>query len=373
MFNAADHHFMAIALRLAAKGLYTTNPNPRVGCVIVNGTQIVGEGWHAQAGQAHAEIVALQQAGDQARGATAYVTLEPCAHQGKTPPCVEALCAAGIKRVVCAMTDPNPAVNGKGAEALRAAGINVDAGLMQAEAEALNPGFCSRMRQQRPFIRVKMAMSLDGRTALQNGQSQWITGESARLDVQRWRARSSAIMTGINTVLQDNPALNIRLEGLALEAGQGDLIHRPLRVVLDSRMQLPSSARLLSVPGKILLATVSDDPNKCEALAEKNVEVLVLPADEHGRPDLHALMTDLITRQIKEIMVESGHILAGALLQARLVDELLLYIAPALMGDAAKGLLHLPVLDSMHDKMQMTFTDIRAVGHDIRIIAVPQY
>lgn len=368
---------MALALKLAAKGLYTTDPNPRVGCVIAQGEEVVGEGWHVKCGEAHAEVFALAGAGERAKGATVYLTLEPCSHLGKTPPCVEALINSKVQRVVCAMEDPNPEVNGRGLQKLRDAGIQTEVGLMQAEAEALNPGFCQRMRHQRPYVRVKMAMSLDARTALKNGDSQWISGESARLDVQRWRARSSAIMTGINTVLLDDPSLSLRLEGLALsgdlEPGQSDIVHHPLRIVLDSQLKLPLNARLLSVPGDILIVTAVEDEVKRAALINNHVEVVVLPRDESGRPNLHDLMNVLAKAQLNEVMVESGHILTGELLNQQLVDEVILYVAPALLGNTALGLFKLPELSSIKNKIRLEFTDIRSVGDDLRITARPIY
>lgn len=377
MFNADDHRHMARALQLAAKGLYTTAPNPRVGCVIVRDGAVVGEGWHERAGQAHAEVLALEQAGGKARGASAYITLEPCAHSGRTAPCTEALIEAGIARVVCAMQDPNPLVDGGGIERLGAAGVEVQTGLLAGEAEALNPGFCSRMRRGRPYVRVKMAASLDGRTALNSGESQWITGESARLDVQRWRARSSAIMTGIGTVLADDPSLSLRLEGLALsgdlEPGHSDAIRQPLRIVLDSRFRMPLNARLLELPGDVLIVTAMDDPAKREALAGEHVEVITLPCDARGCPALGDLMQVLAKAEINEVLVEGGHNLAGALLNEQLVDEIVLYLAPALLGSNAMGLFALPELTSLQSKTPLRFTDVRMVDADLRILAQPVY
>lgn len=368
---------MARALRLAEQGLYTAHPNPRVGCVIVADDRIVGEGWHARAGEPHAEIIALEQAGTHSHGATVYVNLEPCAHEGRTPPCTDALIHAGVARVVFALQDPNPRVDGEGVRRLEAAGIRVDAGLMQELSEALNPGFCSRMRRGRPYVRVKMAMSLDGRTALRSGESQWITGENARLDVQRWRARSSAIMSGINTVLSDDPAFSLRLEGLALTGelapGLSDAVRHPLRIILDSRLHIPLNAQLLNLPGDVLIVTATDDAAKREALTGDHVEVITLPGDGAGHPELDDLMNVLAEAQINEVLVESGSTLAGALLQRQLIDELILYVAPTVLGHTARGLFKLPELAGMRFRIPFEFVDVRSVGPDLRIQLKPIY
>lgn len=358
---ADDHRFMARAMQLAERGLFSTDPNPRVGCVLVRAGEVVGEGWHHRAGEPHAEIHALQAAGDRARGATAYVTLEPCCHHGRTPPCSEALISAGVSRVVAAMEDPNPRMAGQGLARLQQKGIEVRRGVLQAQAEVLNPGFIQRMRHARPYVRGKMAMSLDGRTAMASGESQWITGEAARRDVHRLRARSSAILTGIGTVLADDPALTARLEGD---------ISQPLRVVLDSRLQLPLSARLLSQPGRSLILTVSDDMQRADALREAGAEVEVLTARD-GRVDLAAVLACLARREVNELMVEAGATLCGALLQEGLFDELVIYMAPLVLGDAARGLLALPGLASMADRIELEIDDMRAVGRDWRIQARP--
>lgn len=358
---ADDHRFMARALQLAERGLFSTDPNPRVGCVLVRAGEVVGEGWHQRAGEPHAEIHALQAAGDRARGATAYITLEPCCHHGRTPPCSEALIAAGVSRVVAAMEDPNPQVAGQGLARLQQQGIEVRRGVLQAQAEVLNPGFIQRMRYARPYVRGKMAMSLDGRTAMASGESQWITGEAARRDVHRLRARSAAILTGIGTVLADDPALTARLEGD---------ISQPLRVVLDSRLQLPLRARLLSQPGRSLILTVSDDTHKADALREAGAEVEVLAARD-GRVDLTAVLACLARREVNELMVEAGATLCGALMQEGLFDELVIYMAPLVLGDEARGLLSLPGLASMADRIELQIDDMRAVGRDWRIQARP--
>lgn len=369
---------MARALQLAERGRYTADPNPRVGCVLADGDGIVAEGWHRRAGGPHAEIEALNQAQQSRRpvqGCTAYVTLEPCAHHGKTPPCVDSLIQAGVARVVAAMQDPNPHVNGSGLERLRRAGIETDVGLMEAQARALNPGFVSRMVRGRPYIRLKLAMSLDGRTALSSGESRWITSEHARLDVQRWRARSSAVMTGINTVLADDPSLTVRLESLAaageLQPPLSEEIRHPLRVVLDSKLKIPLSARLLKLPGDILIVTSVEDPLKRDVLVTEHVEIVTLPADRAGRPELTDVMSVLAEGQINEVLVECGSILAGALLSAQLVDEIILYVAPCILGNSAKGLFDIPVLSSMKARLPINIEEIRPVGPDFRIIAKP--
>lgn len=356
-----DHDYMAQALQLAARGLYTTDPNPRVGCVIVRDGEVVGTGWHRRAGEPHAEVYALREAGERARGATVYVTLEPCCHHGRTPPCSEALIRAGVGRVVAAMEDPNPKVAGSGLAQLRQAGIAVESGLLQAQAEALNPGFIKRMRHGRPYVRCKLAMSLDGRTAMASGESKWITGEAARRDVQRLRARSSAIMTGIGTVLADDPALNVRLD-----FGQG--ARQPLRVVLDPQLRMPEHAHMLALPGQTLVLTGVDDPAAAARLAAAGGEVVRLPAHGDGL-DLHAVMAHLAQRQINEVLLETGATLAGAMLAAGLIDELVLYVAPHIMGSGARGLFRLPGLERMEDRIELDILDIRAVGRDWRITA----
>ena len=358
MFSAADHEFMARALQLAEQGLYSTTPNPRVGCVIVNDGLVVGEGWHRRAGEAHAEVHALRAAAGKASGATAYVTLEPCSHYGRTPPCADALIAAGVTRVVAAMQDPNPAVSGNGLARLRASGVAVDCGLLASAAEELNIGFVSRMTRGRPWVRMKLATSLDGKTALENGASQWITGAAARQDGHRWRARACAILSGIGTVLADNPQLNVR---------DVETSRQPLKVVIDSRLELPLDARLLAT-GEVLLVTVSADLEKANALRERGVEILNLP-NASGNVDLPELMQELGRRGINELHVEGGYRLSGALVAAGLVDELLLYQAPCLIGDAARGMLDMPSLLSLENKQQLTIRDVRMVGSDLRVLA----
>ncbi|HEY9051263.1 MAG TPA: bifunctional diaminohydroxyphosphoribosylaminopyrimidine deaminase/5-amino-6-(5-phosphoribosylamino)uracil reductase RibD [Gammaproteobacteria bacterium] len=361
-----DHQYMATAIQLARKGLYTTDPNPRVGCVLVNSGRVVGEGWHERAGGPHAEIHALQQAGEAAEGATAYVTLEPCSHHGKTPPCADALIKAGVVRVVAAMQDPNPAVSGAGLKKLAQAGIEVEAGLLEAQARELNPGFIKRMTQGLPWVRIKLAMSLDGRTAMASGESQWITTTAAREDVHRWRARSSAIMTGINTVMEDNPSLNMRLTQEQL--GIDGEIRQPLRVIVDSHLRCSGDAHLFSLPGKTVILTTSDRASECDSAT---VEVIRLPEDDR-RVDLRAAMQWLAAQEINEVHVEAGSVLCGSLLEADLVDELIIYMAPHIMGDGARGLFHLPEISQMNQRIGLEIQDIRAVGRDWRIRATPK-
>ncbi|MBT9539695.1 bifunctional diaminohydroxyphosphoribosylaminopyrimidine deaminase/5-amino-6-(5-phosphoribosylamino)uracil reductase RibD [Thiobacillus sp.] len=357
-FSAADHAHMARALQLAAYGLATTSPNPRVGCVIVKDGKIVGEGWHQRTGTPHAEVHALQAAGDAARGATAYVTLEPCSHHGRTPPCAESLIRAGVARVVAAMTDPNPLVAGGGIDMLTLAGIEAEVGLMEAEARALNPGFISRMTRQRPWVRLKTASTLDGKTALANGQSQWITGAAARADVQRLRARACAILTGSGTVLADNPRMNVR---------DFDIGRQPLRVVVDSALRTPADAAILPA----LIACHHADPAARTALEHAGAEVVALPAAD-GRVDLSALLTLLAQRGVNELHVEAGAGLNGALLAAGLIDEWVAYLAPMAAGDSARGLFDHPPLMTLAEAARFRLSDVRAVGNDLRLTLLPQ-
>ena len=362
-FSAEDSRWMAEALRLAECGLNTTRPNPRVGCVLVSGGRQVGAGWHQRAGEAHAEVHALRaaaEAGHSVRGATAYVTLEPCSHFGRTPPCADALIAAGISRVVVAMQDPNPQVSGNGIARLRAAGITVDRGLMEAAARELNIGFVARMTRGTPWLRSKIAASLDGRTALKNGQSQWITGAAARQDVQCWRARSCAVLTGSGTVLADDPQLNLRADEL-----RG--VPQPLRVVLDSRLRTPLAAKILR-GGGTLIYTASADAARIRELEQAGAQIVSLP-DADGQVDLSAMLRDLAQRGIGEVLVEAGATLNGALLRAGLVDEWVLYLAPQLLGDAARGLAALGELTRLEQKVALVWQDVRQLGGDLRIVA----
>ena len=357
-FSAVDHGNMARALQLAEQGLWTTSPNPRVGCVLVRDGQIVGEGWHQKAGEPHAEVHALRAAGDKARGATAYVTLEPCSHFGRTPPCAEALIAAGVSRVVAAMTDPNPLVAGKGLAMLQAAGIETASGLLENEARELNVGFVSRMTRGRPWLRLKAAASLDGKTALNNGLSQWITGPEARRDGHRWRARACAILTGIGTVRDDDPQLSVR---------DVETTRQPLRVVVDSRLEIALSARILQ-GGPVLIAGAVNNPEKAAALHAMGAEVLILP-NAAGKVELKDLLDELGRRGINEVHAEAGFKLNGSLLREGLVDELLLYLAPCLIGHEANGLFNLPELASLDGKRLLQIRDLRQLGEDIRLIA----
>ncbi|MGH8136720.1 MAG: bifunctional diaminohydroxyphosphoribosylaminopyrimidine deaminase/5-amino-6-(5-phosphoribosylamino)uracil reductase RibD [Steroidobacteraceae bacterium] len=358
MFTDFDRYAMGRALALAERGLETVDPNPRVGCVIAKNGRIIGEGWHERAGEAHAEVAALRAATEAVAGATAYVTLEPCNHHGRTPPCVNALTEARIARVVFAVQDPNPDVSGQGAEGLRQAGMTVEAGLMEAEATELNIGFMKRMKQGLPWVRLKLAMSLDGRTALANGESQWITGGPAREDVHRWRARSSAVMTGIGTVLADDPLLNVRLAG--------ENRRQPMRVVLDSRLRTPPTARVLATEGEVLILTAVTQASAAEALAERGASVEIIPG-HGGLLDLPAVLGRLGELDVNEVLVESGPSLAGQLLSGLFVDELLLYVAPILLGPHALPLVNLPQLQSLHDAWEFALVDTKQVGEDLRL------
>lgn len=361
MFTAADYSHMAQAMQLAKKGLYTTDPNPRVGCVIVNSGEVVGTGYHVQAGGPHAEIHALQMAGDKARGATVYVTLEPCCHQGKTPPCTDALIDAGVARVIAAMQDPNPQVAGDGLLQLTQHDIETEVGLLEQQAQELNPGFIHRMKLGRPYVRCKLAMSLDGRTAMASGESKWITGEAARMDVQHLRAQSSAIVTGAGTVLADDPAMTVRLEGMT---------RQPLRVIIDSNLSTPVDAKILKQPGDTLILTCSDDEDALQLLKQAGAQVVVMEKT-NARVDLHAVLNYLATQQVNDVLLETGATLSGAMLQAGLIDELIFYVAPVLMGDNARGLFKLPGLEQMAERIELTIKEVHQVGHDLRIHAIP--
>lgn len=361
-----DAHYMARALELARRGHYTTHPNPRVGCVIVRDGEVVGEGWHIRAGEPHAEVHALRAAGQWARGATAYVTLEPCSHHGRTPPCADALVSAGVARVVAAMQDPNPEVAGRGMQRLAQAGIATESGVLEAEARKLNEGFLKRMEHGLPFVRVKLAMSLDGRTAMQNGESQWITGPAARSAVQRLRAQASVVLTGADTVLADNARLTVRAEELGLDAQQTALVmsRAPLRVLVDGRLRVPLDAPFFRA-GPALVAT-------CMAVEEQyaNGPECMIVAGEDGQVDLRRLLIELAHRGANEVLVEAGPRLAGAFAQQGLVDQFQIFIAGKFLGSLARPLLDWP-LAHMKDAPQLQITDIRAVGDDWRVIAVP--
>ncbi len=360
--EAIDRLHMSRAFELAERGLWTTDPNPRVGCVIAAGERVIAEGWHARAGEPHAERAAITAARCDLRGATAYVTLEPCCHQGRTPPCTDALIEAGVGRVVYAMLDPNPRVNGGGVERLAAAGIAVDGGLMETESRELNPGFISRMERGRPWVVVKLAASLDGGTALPGGESRWITGDAARADVQRLRARSSAVMTGSGTVLRDDPRLDVRLP---------EATRQPLRVVLDSQLRIPPAARIIAPPGQLLVLCATEDPARALALRSAGAEVLCVAADSGG-VDLRAALALLAARETNELLAECGPGLAGALLSAGLADELLLYLAPMLLGPESRRLVELPTPASMGERLEFSIADRRDVGGDLLIRLRPR-
>ena len=358
-FSASDHAMMARALRLAERAAFTTRPNPMVGCVIAQGDEVVGEGWHQRKGGPHAEVFALQAAGKRARGATAYVTLEPCAHTGSTGPCADALIAAGVARVVAAMRDPFPQVDGAGFDRLRAAGVVVECGLMEAQARELNRGFLSRVERGRPWLRVKLAMSLDGRTAMASGDSKWISGDAARRDVHQWRARSGAILTGAGTVLADDPQLTVRLE-------QGVDYVPPLRVVLDPGLATVARGRVREgdAPTLYLHAPDTKPPR------EMRIEHIAVPV-QGGRFDLDAVLKLLAARGINEVQLEAGATLAGAFLSAGLVDELLLYIAPVLLGERARPLFDGLHIDAMTERLQLQAVDSRRIGDDHRLLLRP--
>ena len=350
----SDQGYMRRALELAARGLNTTTPNPRVGCVIVRDGQIVGEGWHVRAGEPHAEVHALRMAGELARGATAYVTLEPCSHYGRTPPCAEALIQAGVARVVAAMTDPNPLVAGRGLQMMEDAGIATASGVLADEALALNAGFVARMVRHRPWLRLKTGCSLDGRTALPDGQSKWITSPESRADVQHLRARSCTMLTGVGTVLADDPQLTVR--DFAVE-------RQPLRVIVDSHLRTPPTAQIFKTP-RVLIACVKAELAKKQALEAVGAEVIELTGAD-GRVDLVALLAELAARGCNEVTAEAGAELNGALLQAGLVDEWVLYQAPVIIGDAARGVARLDLAE-LGQKLRPAVLEKTAIGPDLR-------
>lgn len=363
-FSVEDSQYMSQALQLAKQGQFTTQPNPRVGCVLVKDGQIVGRGYHARAGGPHAEVVAIKQAGYRAYGATAYVTLEPCAHTGRTPPCAQELVVAGVKRVVAATKDSNPLVAGKGLAILEKAGIKTEVGLLEAEAQALNRGFLRRMQGGLPWVRVKMAMSLDGRTAMSSGESRWITGADARLDVQKWRAMSSAIISGIGCILADNPELSVRTHEWKCWT-YGDVV-MPWRIVLDSQLRCPLNAKWLQVEGRKIIVCTQIDSAKEKNFKALGVEVWSIPNAE-GQVDLHALLQRLAQEGANELFVEAGPHLAGAFMQAHLVDEMIVYMAPTLLGSSALPLLNWP-MQKMREQVKLDIKDMRMVGHDLRLI-----
>jgi diaminohydroxyphosphoribosylaminopyrimidine deaminase/5-amino-6-(5-phosphoribosylamino)uracil reductase len=356
MTAAQDAFYMARAIQLAKLGRYTTTPNPNVGCVLVQDGQIIGEGWHKRAGQGHAEVEALKHVAN-AQGATAYVTLEPCSHHGKTPPCCDALIHAGISRVVAAMTDPNPLVSGQGLAKLQAAGIEVVCGVLAEDAHVLNRGFIKRMTEGRPFVRSKLAMSLDGRTAMASGESQWITSAESRADVHKLRAESSAILTGIGTVLADDPALTARVD---------DDVLQPVRVVLDSDLKTPITAKMATLAGRSIILTCSIDGDKQQQLQQAGFEVYILPAQQ-ARLDLFEVMAFLASLQINDVLVEAGAILNGALLEHGLIDETIIYMASCVLGNQGRGLFDLPNLHNMANKKTLKLRDVRQVGVDLKL------
>ncbi len=352
---------MSRTLRLAEGGLCTTHPNPRVGCLVVNNGEIVAEAWHKKAGEAHAEVLALRQAGARARGATVYVNLEPCCHQGLTPPCTSSLIDAGVARVVAAMEDPNPQVSNGGIASLRDAGIAVDVGLMHEQAERLNRGFVHRMRHQRPWVVLKLAASMDGRTATASGESKWITSAASRSDVQRLRAKTSAILAGSGTILADDPALTVRLAGFD---------RQPLRVIVDSHLTMDANARVLTQPGEVVIYTALADGAQADRLTQAGADVVHLPAPK-GRVDLEAILADLAARGVNELLVEAGRTLSGTLVRQALVNELILYLAPHVLGDVARGMFRLPGIEQLSDRVEFTIGDVRRVGPDLRLSLYP--
>lgn len=357
MFSPADEHYMARALKLAQRGLFTTTPNPRVGCVVVRDGAVVGEGFHERAGEAHAEVRALAEAGSRAAGATVYVTLEPCNHHGRTPPCTDALIASGVRRVVAAMRDPYGGA-GEGGARLAAAGVAFEWGLLEAEARELNVGFVARMTRGRPWMRLKVAASLDGKTALADGRSRWITGEAARADGHRWRARACAILTGIGTVRDDDPQLTVR----AVETPR-----QPLRVLVDSRLEVSPAARIFA-GGPVLVAAATANGANAAALRDRGAEIVALP-DAAGKVDLVALARELARRGINEVHVEAGFKLNGSLVAAGLVDELLLYLAPRLLGETGRGMFALPAVEALAHARRLAWRDVARIGGDLRLVA----
>jgi diaminohydroxyphosphoribosylaminopyrimidine deaminase/5-amino-6-(5-phosphoribosylamino)uracil reductase len=363
-FSSADHKFMQRALELAANGRFGAHPNPMVGCVLVQGERIVGEGWHALAGEAHAEVVALLDAGEAARDATAYVTLEPCSHHGKTPPCCDALIAAGVGEVIVARADPNPRVDGQGIAKLRKAGIGVRSGLLADDADRLMAGFLCRIKNGRPRVRLKIAASLDGRTAMASGESQWITGEEARADVQRLRAESGAVLTGIGTVLADDPSLTVRDQNLNPHDRQ------PLRVILDRQLRTPIKAKLLSLPGTTLIFCSTD--SDAQPLQNAGAEIIEQDFTSNSL-DLAPVLSVLAERQVNDVLVEAGPTLAGQFLEQQLVDQLLLYQAPQILGSETRGMVETPGWQRLADRLHLNILDVTRFGRDTRITAIPDY
>lgn len=366
--NLNDHACMAEAMRLAQKGLYTTRINPRVGCVIVKQGKIIARGLHAYYGQRHAEIDALSNAIDNVENATLYVTLEPCAHHGNTPPCVENLVAAKISRVVAAIIDPNPLVSGKGLAYLEKNGIETSCNVLEKDAIELNKGFIKRITKNLPYVTVKSAISVDGKTALASGESKWITGKHARLDVQKLRARSCAILTGIDTILCDDPSLTVRLSEQELRISKQ--VEQPLRVILDTHLRTPKTAKVLNLPGKTVIFTCSNDMEKIKALQNQNIDVVSVSCSDN-RVDIQAVLHDLANRGINEVLVEAGPTLVGKMLDQKQVDEMIIYIAPYLLGDTSRGLAKLISVASMQDRIELEYLETKMVGSELKITAKP--
>src|SRR4030095_4447080 len=365
MFSSFDERMMRRALELAQLGRYSNHPNPRVGCVLVLGERIVGEGWHAKSGEAHAEVRALEAAGDRARGATAYVTLEPHCFHGRTPPCTDALIRAGVKRVVCGTLDPNPKVSGAGIKQLVASGIAVESGLLEAAVRELNLGFEKRMTRGVPRVIVKIAMSLDGRVALANGVSKWLTGEPARADVQHLRAAASAVLTGIETVIADDPQLNVRDPSIEL------LGRQPLRVGLDTRLRIAPAARVFHAPGRALVFTAAESVSQANALQQAGAEVVSAPLDSEGHVDLQNVLAELGRRECNDVLVEAGPRLAGRFLQLVRRDELMVYIAPIVLGPEARAMALLPPLYRIEDVLRYTLHGMQRIGADVKLVLRP--
>lgn len=366
-FSANDYRYMQRAIYLAKKGHYTTSPNPRVGCVLVNGDEIVGEGFHKKAGQGHAEVNALAQAGNRAKGATAYVTLEPCSHQGRTPPCAQALINAEISNVIIAMVDPNPLVSGRGIKKLEQAGINVSSGLLEAEAKALNPGFIKLMTTKLPFVRCKLAASLDGKTAMKSGESKWITSAEARYDVQRIRAQSCAIISGADSIIADNAKMSVRYEELShiVTDYEENELRQPVRVIIDTKNRLTPNLAIFEQQSRIIIIRSAIEK---DVTWPHFVEQVEMPMED-SYIELPALLTYLASIGFNDVLIESGATLAGAFIEQDLVDELVLYQAPKLMGTDGLGLVSLPNITALKNAKNLKMNDVRMVGKDLRIIA----
>lgn len=366
-----DRFYMRKALDLAERGLYSSRPNPRVGCVVVKDSSIVGTGWHQKAGENHAEVDALREAGAEASGATLYVTLEPCNHYGKTPPCAMAVIESGVERVVVAMKDPNPLVAGSGISRLESAGIQVDVGLLEAEARHLNIGFISRMERNKPWVRCKLAMSLDGHTALTSGESKWITGEDARRDVQRLRARSCAVITGVSTIKYDDPSMNVRAEQMEVDFDHYSSPSQPLRVIMDTHLSVPPQARLFSRPGEVLIATCSQ--HSLSPMLKENPEISVFrQGDKSDEVSPEAVIAELGSRGANEILIEAGSRLSASFLRSNLIDELWIYVAPKLFGSSSRSLFSLPEVHSLAEAQPLELVEALPVGQDVRLVYRPE-